>query len=473
METAPYPRWLAIHFFRLPVEVLSLPAPAAAIAQQRIVAADTLAAQAGIRPGMRLADALALTPALRPHERQPAREQALLESLACWGGNFTPHVSLAPPDRLLLEIGGCLRLFGGLNALLTDIRRSAEAQGLSLRFGLAPTPLAACWLSHIDSTTDDWRAALDALPVAVLGLNAAAHTRLKALGLDTLAALYALPGATLGHRFGKMLPLQLARARGEIPDPQRPFVFPQHFSEQLELPAKVDQAERLLFAARRLLLALAGWLAARMAGISTCTLELAHEDIAPTRLTLGFATLTRDGERILRVAREQLERHQLRAPVTELRLLADAAQALPGSSAALFGPQDASSIAPVIERLRARLGEDAVHGLAAHPDHRPECATRRLPWPMQSPPAPATGRPRPLWLAARPQALREVRGHPTHGGTALRLLTRAERLESGWWDQGEATGDLRRDYFVATTAQGAWVWVFRDPAGWWLHGYFG
>ena len=37
----------------------------------------------------------------------------------------------------------------------------------------------------------------------------------------------------------------------------------------------------------------------------------------------------------------------------------------------------------------------------------------------------------------------------------------------------QSTGDLRRDYFVATTAQGAWLWVFRDPAGWWLHGYFG
>ncbi len=465
-------QWLAIHFFRLPVEVLALPAPAVAIAQQRIVAADATAAASGIRAGQRLADALALLPGLRPHERQSERELAALESLACWAGNFTPTVSLAPPDTLLLEIGGCLQLFGGLAPLLAKIRDGAESQGLSLRFGLAPTPLAARWLTHADSTSEHWQAALATLPVEVLGLNDAAERRLHALGLRTLAQLFALPGATVGHRFGKALPLQLARARGELPDPQPPFAFPERFVQRLELPAKVEVADHLLFAARRLLMALAGWLQARMLGITTCTLVLDHEDIPATQLPLGFASLTRDSERLIRVAREQLERHRLAAPVTELHLHADAPQAMAGSSVALFGQQDAGNIAPVIERLRARLGDAAVHGLAVHDDHRPECATRAVPWPDPKAPADATGSPRPLWLQAKPQALHEVAGRPTYAGAALNLLTRAERLESGWWDQDEATGDLRRDYFVATTAQGAWLWIYRDAHGWWLHGQF-
>ncbi|MBT0963261.1 DNA polymerase Y family protein [Denitromonas sp. IR12] len=453
--------------------MLALPAPAAAVAQQRIVAADRPAEQAGIRPGMRLADALALTAALRPHERQPAREHAMLESLACWAGHFTPQVSLAPPDTLLLEIGGCLRLFGGQAALLDAIRQGAEAQGLSLRFGLADTPLAAHWLTLADSTADDWQAALAALPVAVLALNDGACKRLRALGLDTLGQLFALPSASLGHRFGQQLPLQLARARGELADPQVPFAFPERFVQRLELPARVEHADHLLFAARRLLLALAGWLAARMAGISTCTLVLQHEDIPPTRLALGFAALTRDAERFLRVTREQLERHTLAEPVVELQLIADAPQDLPGNNSALFGQQGAGDIGPVVERLRARLGDTAVHGLALQDDHRPECASRAVDWPDEKSAAQPAATQRPLWLKPEPQALHEVAGRPTHGGTPLRLLTRAERIESGWWDADEALGDLRRDYFVAVTAQGNWLWIFRDPAGWWLHGYFG
>jgi protein ImuB len=465
------PLWLALHFHRLPVEVLALPAPAATIARQRIVVADLLATEAGVKPGMRLADALALVPGLRPHERQPEREAEALAALACWAGHFTPHVSLESPDRLLLEIGGCLHLFGGLDVILKQVRQGATALGMSLRLGLAPTPRAASWLSRANCTDAGWESALAELPVDVLELDGAAHSRLHALGLRTLGRLYNLPSAALGHRFGASLPLQLAQARGQVPDPRKPFDFPEVFRQRLELPAKVEHAERLLFAARRLLMALAGWLEARQAGISECTLVLMHEDIAPTRLTLGFATPTRHGERLLRVAREQFERHQLAAPVEELWLEADAPQDLPGSNTRLFGQQDDGALAPVIERLRARLGDGAVHGIGPIADHRPECATASLSWPADSPiDPPAT--PRPLWLEEPPRALHERAGRPTHEGNPLRLLTRAERLESGWWDQGEATGDLRRDYFVASTPAGAWLWVFRDPRGWWLHGYF-
>ncbi|WP_230968851.1 Y-family DNA polymerase [Nitrogeniibacter aestuarii] len=465
------PLWLAIHFHRLPVEVLALPAPAAVIARQRIVVADTLAAQGGIKADMRLADALALVPGLRPHERQPELEADALSALACWAGNFTPMVSLEGTDTLLLEIGGCLQYFGGTDIILGLVRQGAIDQGLSVRLGLAPTPRAAHWLSRVDHTDGCWESRLAELPVEALPLSQGAHERLHALGLHTLGKLYPLPSATLGHRFGAELPVLLGQARGQLPDPRKPFDFPEQFAQRLELPAKVEHAERLLFAARRLLLALAGWLEARQAGISECTLILAHEDLPPTRLVLGFATPTRNAERLLRVTREQLERHQLAAPAIELFLEANAPQALAGTNGRLFGQQDDGAIAPVVERLRARLGDDAVHGIRPLADHRPECATAPVRWPIE----PDTGVPqraRPLWLEEPPRPLRERAGRPTHSGEPLSLLSRGERLESGWWDQGEAAGDMRRDYFVASTPEGAWLWVFRDPQGWWLHGYF-
>ena len=50
-----------------------------------------------------------------------------------------------------------------------------------------------------------------------------------------------------------------------------------------------------------------------------------------------------------------------------------------------------------------------------------------------------------------------------------------ERIESGWWDGG----DVRRDYYVADTPDGATVWIYRDhrygvdDGEWFLHGLFG
>jgi protein ImuB len=87
--------------------------------------------------------------------------------------------------------------------------------------------------------------------------------------------------------------------------------------------------------------------------------------------------------------------------------------------------------------------------------------------------------PRPLWLLPAPQPLAERPDGP-HWHGPLQLVTRGERLESGWWDSGEtdangvshATGDIRRDYFVARNGQGQWAWIFRDAQGWYLQGVF-
>jgi protein ImuB len=51
-------------------------------------------------------------------------------------------------------------------------------------------------------------------------------------------------------------------------------------------------------------------------------------------------------------------------------------------------------------------------------------------------------------------------------------LSATERIESGWWDRR----GIGRDYFIARTAEGSRVWIYRERAGrrrWYLHGYFG
>lgn len=480
--------WLAVHLPRLAVEVCAARAPAVTVAGGRVLAVDGAAQAAGISAGMRLSSALGLAPGLTVCDPDPRGQAAALEILGCWAGSFSPHVSLAPPDEVLLEIGGCVRLFGGLPALLRQFEAGCAAHGFSYRLGLAVTPLGAQWLArahlaaadgedgegapNVAATLAELRARLAVLPVPILQLDERPLQRLAVLGLRRIGQLLELPQAGLARRFGPELPMQLARALGTVPDPRPAFVFPQRFAQKVELPARVERADMLLFAARRLLLALAGWLHARSAGVRACTLVLTHEDAPATRLTLGFAAPTRDPERLLRVLRERLDRLALVAPVSALRVDADAPEDLAGTSAGLFGEAGVSAIAaiaPVVERLRARLGVDAVQGLAAVPDHRPECASRAVEGPVAAA-APLTPL-RPLALLPTPRALSEHHGGPWHDGR-LRLLTRAERIESGWWDAGEGAGDVRRDYFVAVAPTGQWLWVFRDRRGWWLHGLF-
>lgn len=447
-----------------------------------MVCADPAALEAGVAGGQKLSTALGLQPGLAVFERDPAAEARALEALACWAGSLTPTVALQPPAALLLEIGGCLRLFGGAEAIAAAAQAGCAAQQYSPGWAVAPTPLAALWLARAGGRAilldaDAMRAALAGLPCAVPGWPAETLARLEAFGLRRLGELRGMAGAGLRRRLGNEAVDDLARAWGDLPDPRLAFVFPESFSRQIELPARVEHAEALAFAGQRLFSALAGWLQARQLLLRACALHLKHDDGTVSRLPLRFAEPAADEARFARLLREHLGRWQLAGPVEAMTLAADDVVARPGASQPLFAQAAAGEGARAcLERLQARLGPASVHVLATRPDYRPECATVAVD-PVAAPaggaPPGAGGPPRPLWLLPRPQALAERSDGP-HWHGPLKLLSRAERLESGWWDEGEAAsaGDVRRDYFVARNRAGQWAWVFRDAEGWFLHGLF-
>lgn len=385
--------------------------------------------------------------------------------LACWAGQFTPRVSVAE-EALLLEIGGCLRLFGGLDALRAQVAQGLVEQEIVARIAVAPTAQAAIWLAEGQRDT------LDTLAIPDLTWPAGVAEKLTRFGLRRLGESRRLTFGSLARRIGKPAATMIARAYGEAPDPRVDFIFPLRFGQEIELPAAVENAPVLMFAARRLTGALAGWLNVRQAGLRECRLDLVHRQGA-TPLPLRFADPTRDATRFERVLRERLERLQLAAPVERLRLVVESVEDLPGSSGGLFDDGKAKeSMAALVERLRARLGEERVYGIAPVADHRPECAMRQVPVGVA---ASAATPPRPLWLLEKPESLAELGGRPHRRGP-LRLLAGPERIESGWWDQEEGVGDQRRDYFIALTQDQRWAWVFRElkaPGGWFLHGWFG
>ncbi|WP_153110070.1 Y-family DNA polymerase [Propionivibrio limicola] len=481
----PSPVWLALHLPYLPLEAnASCPSPSAVVERGRILLGDEAARQAGIESGIGVAAARALAPGLTLLARDPSRESAALQTLACWAGRFTPRVSLTP-DTLLLEVGSCLRLFGGLKSLVDTLRESAEPLSFTLALAAAPTPLAAQWLAqqgepafYID--LERMRQHLGRLPVEVLPAKAA--VALRRFGASTLAEVRCLPSAQLARRIGAESLQRLAQAFGEAADLRPDFVFPERFSLPLQLPSTVDSATALVFAARRLTSALAGWLAARQSGVREVILRLRHER-DETPLPLNFSDLTADGERFERVLRERLERLELMAPVDSLCLEATDVAPLTAQDGTLFNDvcAEQGSMGVLLERLRARLGDAQVYRLAVCADHRPERATRRSTLQEKLPAPEIPELPRPLWLLAAPEALREVDGRPYRQGP-LELLAGPERIESGWWEIGEGeerngddNADIRRDYFIAQAPDERWLWIYREcrtPGGWFLHGYF-
>jgi protein ImuB len=386
----------------------------------------------------------------------PLLPQGALEAIGAWACQFTPKVSLEPPRTVLAEVEGSLRLFGGLEALKSKFHAGIEAMGFSATLAAAATPRAALWLSYgsCESIGD--------VPLEAV-CQSETHLFLQSLGLHTVDDLSRLPREGLAQRCGRELLDDLDRALGSAPEPRAFFEPPARFSARLELPAPVSHAEGLAFAARRLLVQLEGLLAARQAGIRQFTLILIDEE-TEARLDVGLASPARNNDRMVHLLHEKLSLTTLERPVEAIRVEATDFVSLNEFTSGMFGDEaaEAEDWARLAERLRARLGHDAVCGLATHPDHRPEHAWRRVEpgeWDPHDDPQPG---PRPLWLL-QPKPLSE---------NNFELLAGPERIETGWWDGDEAS----RDYFVARLPDGALGWVYREAdlgsVHWFLHGLF-
>jgi protein ImuB len=473
--------WLALTLPRLPLDVFALAQPRsepwavvdASGRVDRVVACNDAARLAGIVPGMKRSAASALAGDLLVTRRRPDLEQMALEGLAVWAQQFTPSVALVAPDTLLLEIGGCIDYFHGLDSLYARVREGITAQGYGVNCGCAPTPLAACWLAQAGdeqayTEVTQLEPALRHLPVALLPLPAERLQDLQLLGARTLGQLWGLPRKGLARRFGKGLPLLLDRALGITPDPREVFVPPDHFSKRLELAWAVDRTEALLFIGRQLSITLSGFLLGRGLGVQQVVYQLEHSNRTVTPLTIGYGVPTRQVDELVAVLREKLTHFELPAPVEAVTLIAERLHRLDGMPLDLFGDGNSQANAELLRaRLVARLGDNALHQVSTVADHRPEMAWAMCSERRHGPDLPLGARPG--WLLPCAQRLPLRQGRPWHT-EALSCRGRPERLETGWWDGQRVV----RDYWVAHGDSGRRYWIYQDRASgeWFLHGWF-
>lgn len=432
----------------------------------------------------------------------PAGTGDAARALTLWAQGFTPRVTRLD-DAVLMDVSASLRLFGGAAALRVRVQAEATELGAA-RIAWAPNALAALALARAgvaDPATDPTlAAALDPLPLAVLSASAPHRQTLAHIGCRTLGQLRQLPRAGLARRFDAALLQALDQLYGRAPQIHTWERPPETFDARLELPHRVDDANTLVFGARRLLLQLGGWLAARQAGTTAFTLHWAHDALRSRgageggQLTVRTAEPTRETEHLVRLLAEHLARVTLAAPVGDLRLVADDVRPLAPRSASWL-PDDAQadgeSLARVLERVAVRLGPGRVLRPVLVDDHLPEhmcrwqAADQALPRRPRStaeaePDRAAFGHglPQPAFLLPQPLKLLVRQHRPVYQGE-LQLLLGPQRVEGGWWDRDEAQGHTRhavRDYWVAFSAGAGVLWVFQTRLGetpaWYLHGVF-
>lgn len=436
----------------------------------------------------------ALLPEAHPSPN-PSRTEAL-QGLAVWCLQFTPRVAMVEA-AVLMEVEGSERLFGGRRALAAQVRTESAALGLAF-LAWAPTSLGALALARCgvrNGFAQPLAVLLDALPLASLAAVAAHAPMLARLGCTTLGQVRALPRGGLSRRFDKELLVALDQAYGLRPCAHAWVALPEQFHAKLELVSRVEHAPAILFGARRLLLQLCGWLAARRGGVTAVTLRWCHDAMRSKtagdggELTIRTAEPTRSVEHLARLLAENLAKVQLLAPVGDLELLAVEVRAFEAPTMSLLpdSQQDGESLALVLERIAARLGPQRVLRPVLQEDHRLEWTVHwqpaPAPLPRKSPgasPVPYT-LPQPSFVLPQPLPLAVQDHRPLYQGL-LQLLSGPHRVEGGWWhrlsdDTGTHAQTVVRDYWVALSAHAGVLWIYQtrladEDTAWFLHGIF-
>ncbi len=337
-----------------------------------------------------------------------------------WALRFTPRVALRDAEAVLLEVSTTERLWGGREALLTQVLQAwagasawgadpAVVQSACERVPAAagvdvePSCASVAWGSGPTALVAQARLRMalagQALP-AQGALSLPLHTltalrphvaSLERMGCRTWGALRALPRAGVSRRFGAAVLRVLDQALGDAPEAHAWLELPEQFVLTGELPALAESADALLWSASRCLTALQGWLQARQQGVLGLELAWRHDlrridgvAIAPTQaLQVRTAQATQDMGHLRRLLSENLARTTLAAPANQITLRLLEAAPLPHRSASLLPPDhlgggdpagaQGEALHQLLERLSARLGAGQVQAPVLQADHRPEC----------------------------------------------------------------------------------------------------
>lgn len=473
--------WLCLRFSQLPLQCLNRTEhrAVAVLSKQRIVRMNDSAAALGIKQDMSATTARALAEPETPGsllllERDVAAEQHCLQQLCCWAYSITPTLSIHTRDSLQLEIGGCLKLYGGLDNILAEISLNMKARAYRVEYGLASTPKAAWLLSFVNNDNalninHSLIERLAPLPLTLLDDLFSSVKSLRLAGLQTLGDIFSLPTTALSRRCGKDFSDFLQQLLGQRQDLLPQYQPPTNYTDKYWFGYEVKINEELLPAIKLLLQSLCRFLRNTQLRTDAVTWQLISIDSQLHNIIVRSSSSNSNWESWYQLTHIQLESLQLKNSVEGLSLVCQDLHPIEQESIDLFSPRNQSeSLGSLLDRLRSRLGLQAIEKISCRDEHLPELALHLSNEDLADNSGGQHCEQRPFWLMPEPQVLQQHGSH-LHWNGVLNLIYGPERIEDNWWLEA-----VSRDYYIAANNDGQHYWIFRDrlSAGWFIHGIF-
>ncbi len=465
------------------------------------------------------------------HDHDPEGDSTALDALADWCGRYTPWTASSGLESggaagIWLDISGCAHLFGGEEALLSDLSGRLARVGYTVRAGLADTTGAAWAAARFGHPARSpavilpeggHAGALAAMPVAALRLPPETVNSLERLGLRRISDLAALPRAGLARRFGELPARRLDQAFGQVDEPISPRAPTPVWRLRTAFAEALGREEDIAAAVRNLAEALCNRLARAERGARRLELCLYRVGGRVDTLEAGTSRASRDPDHLTRLLKEQLDRlpeppsnapdalsAAAEAMVETITLAATVSELLQMAQTAITGglERDPDALERLVDRLSGRLGADNVRRFIPRDTHLPERVQASVPALSDRNPGNhanwRAARPRPPRLLSRPEEIEAVAPVPDDPPVMFRWRGRPhrilraegpERIAPEWWRKPppDSSGvavldDETRDYYRVEDADGQRFWLYRaglydgdmeTPPRWFLHGFFG
>ena len=415
------------------------------------------AVAAGVRPGMRLAQAEALCPTARFVSSREHLYRDTHDVLIATVQRFTPRVETAGLGLVYAEATGLQRLFGPEAELgrkmaieaTNDVRLPVQVGLAGTKFVAEQAATAARPGGGCVVPAGEERVFLSPLPLSVLPIDLEMVRRLEMLGVHTLGALAALPRVAIVGQFGPHAGWPHDLAGGIDPRPVRPDAPPLAIQARRAWDEPLANQQDIHTQLGQMAAEIGEKLAQR--GYQAEGLRLVLIDRREQRHAAGMAIKPPSAEiaKLARLAHQVMEENKLAQAarlVTAITLItyplrpAHLGAVQPGL---LGGARDhrLQQLREVLRGLRTRFGELVVVVAA-----------------LVAPPPPC-----PIQVTLSPQGLpRALIWHGRiHQVSAVYECWRERRR---WWGV-----PVERDYYRLETTLGEAKWVFHDlREGQWL-----
>jgi protein ImuB len=405
---------------------------------------------------------------LQVHAYDAQTEQQTLTSIAQWLYLKTSDITLYPPKGILLKVTNMLSLYQSLESYWRATHQHLDQLNLRYQFATGFSPYSAMLLAKsakntIFSSKDSILNEINTHSLAASELETKQVEQLNRIGINTFHELLALPMQELAKRFNIDLVNYVGRLLGQFKHPVTFYHPPEAFKCYLELLFDIDNVQWLEKPLMKLLNQLELFLTLRNQVAYELCLTLHLRDSHDQ--TISFTSAGGDylANKWATLCRLSLESIALQAPTHGITLSITRGGERQSLTPDIFcGTKGQQTELELISLLQAKLGKERVCKVARADDPRPEKST--LFYDPSSPekhnhnakPAP---RLRPSILFPEPFPLTDK----------VSLINGPERIVTGWWD-GD---DMARDYFIARSNEGRWIWVFRDQQKrWFSHGQF-